>query len=98
MVGTRLTARCVLEDLTLQRRLKDHGCAFSDLINDVRRALVLRYLENPNLSLSHIADMFGFSMASSFIRWFINQFDMPPAVWRSAQKQSDTDAATSKSF
>ncbi|WP_454875802.1 AraC family transcriptional regulator [Pseudomonas farris] len=73
---------------TLQRRLKDHGCAFSDLINDVRRALVLRYLENPNHSLSHIADMFGFSMASSFTRWFINQFGMPPAVWRNAQKQS----------
>ncbi|WP_095146638.1 MULTISPECIES: AraC family transcriptional regulator [unclassified Pseudomonas] len=73
---------------TLQRRLKEDGCAFNDLINDVRRALVLRYLENPNNSLSHIADMFGFSMASSFTRWFINQFGMPPAVWRSAQQPS----------
>ncbi|MFY0727230.1 AraC family transcriptional regulator [Pseudomonas sp. NFX15] len=73
---------------TLQRRLKEDGCAFNDLVNDVRRALVLRYLENPNSSLSEIADMFGFSMASSFTRWFINQFGMPPAVWRSAQKQS----------
>jgi AraC-like DNA-binding protein len=36
--------------------------------------------------MSSIADMFGFSMASSFTRWFVNQFGMPPAAWRSAQK------------
>jgi AraC-like DNA-binding protein len=37
-------------------------------------------------------------MASSFTRWFINQFGMPPAVWRSVQKQSGSDAVASKSF
>ena len=72
---------------TLQRRLKDDDCAFNDLINDVRRDLVLRYLENPNYSLGRIADMLGYSMASSFTRWFITQFGMPPASWR-AQKQT----------
>lgn len=79
---------------TLQRRLKDDGCAFNDLINDVRRDLVLRYLENPNYSLSRIADMLGYSMASSFTRWFISQFDMPPAVWRSTHKPGSTKAST----
>jgi AraC-like DNA-binding protein len=73
---------------TFQRRLQDDGCAFNNLINEVRRDLALRYLENPNHSLSRIADMFGFSMASSFTRWFINQFGMPPAAWRRAQKQA----------
>jgi AraC-like DNA-binding protein len=73
---------------TFQRRLQDDGCAFNDLINEVRRDLALRYLENPNHSMSRIADMFGFSMASSFTRWFINQFGMPPAAWRRAQKQA----------
>ena len=73
---------------TLQRRLKDDGCAFNDVINDVRRDLVLRYLDNPNYPLSRIADMLGYSMASSFTRWFISQFGMPPAVWRSSQKQA----------
>ena len=72
---------------TLQRRLKDDDCAFNDLINDVRRDLVLRYLENPNYSLGRIADMLGYSMASSFTRWFITQFGMPPAAWRT-QKQT----------
>ncbi|MGV8917005.1 MAG: AraC family transcriptional regulator [Pseudomonas sp.] len=73
---------------TLQRRLKEEDCAFNDLINDVRRDLVLRYLDNPNYSLGRIADMLGYSMASSFTRWFIKQFGMPPASWRSAQKSA----------
>ena len=78
---------------TLQRRLKEDGCAFNDVINDVRRDLVLRYLENPNYPLSRIADMLGYSMASSFTRWFISQFGMPPATWR-AQKQGSAKAPT----
>lgn len=82
---------------TLQRRLKDDGCAFNDVINDVRRDLVLRYLDNPNYSLSRIADMLGYSMASSFTRWFISQFGMPPAAWRASHKQSKGSAAAPES-
>ncbi|MFK8329808.1 AraC family transcriptional regulator [Pseudomonas sp. BJa5] len=68
---------------TLQRRLEECGVTFSDLINGVRRDLVVRYLENPSYSLGRIADMLGYSMPSSFTRWFITQFGMPPAAWRS---------------
>jgi AraC-like DNA-binding protein len=68
---------------TLQRRLEEHQATFSDLINGVRRDLVIRYLENPNYSLGRIADMLGYSMPSSFTRWFIGQFGVPPAAWRS---------------
>lgn len=67
---------------TLQRRLEECGVTFSDLINGVRRDLVIRYLENPDYSLGRIADMLGYSMPSSFTRWFIAQFGMPPASWR----------------
>ncbi|MGH8467399.1 MAG: AraC family transcriptional regulator [Pseudomonas sp.] len=67
---------------TLQRRLEECGVTFSDLINSVRRDLVIRYLENPNYTLGRIADMLGYSMPSSFTRWFIAQFGKPPALWR----------------
>ena len=67
---------------TLQRRLEEGGSSFSELINGVRRDLVIRYLENPGYSLGRIADMLGYSMPSSFTRWFIAQFGMPPAAWR----------------
>ncbi|NBA96902.1 AraC family transcriptional regulator [Pseudomonas sp. R5(2019)] len=68
---------------TLQRRLGEDGASFSDLINSVRRDLAIRYLENPGYSLGRITDMLGYSMPSSFTRWFISQFGMPPAAWRS---------------
>ncbi|WP_105102895.1 AraC family transcriptional regulator [Microbulbifer pacificus] len=67
---------------TLQRRLEDSGDSFSDLINDVRRNLVLHYMENPNYSLGRISDMLGYSVASSFTRWFSSQFGVSPARWR----------------
>ena len=71
---------------TLQRRLEEDGASFSELINHVRRDLVIRYLENPGYTLGRITDMLGYSMPSSFTRWFISQFGMPPAVWRSEHK------------
>jgi len=71
---------------TLQRRLEEDGASFSELINGVRRDLVIRYLENPGYSMGRITDMLGYSMPSSFTRWFISQFGMPPATWRSEHK------------
>ncbi|WP_369959763.1 AraC family transcriptional regulator [Pseudomonas benzenivorans] len=67
---------------TLQRRLEENHVTFSDLINDVRRDLVTRYMENPSFSLARIADLLGYSMPSSFTRWFAAQFGIPPAAWR----------------
>ncbi len=71
---------------TLQRRLGEEDASFSELISSVRRDLVVRYLENPGYSLGRIADMLGYSMPNSFTRWFISQFNMPPAAWRSERK------------
>jgi len=67
---------------TLQRRLEESDETFSDLMNDVRRNLVVRYMENPGYSLARIADMLGYSVASSFTRWFTSQFGIAPARWR----------------
>ncbi len=67
---------------TLQRRLEESEVTFSDLINEARRDLVLRYMENPRYSLSRIADLLGYSVPSSFTRWFTCQFGKSPAAWR----------------
>ncbi|WP_449433524.1 AraC family transcriptional regulator [Pseudomonas putida] len=71
---------------TLQRRLEEDGASFTELISSVRRDLVIRYLENPGNSLGRISDMLGYSMPNSFTRWFISQFGMTPAAWRSEHK------------
>ena len=67
---------------TLQRRLEEEGVTFSELINEVRRDLVRRYMDNPRYSLGRIAGLLGYSVPSSFTRWFTSQFGMAPAVWR----------------
>ena len=73
---------------TLQRRLEDEGgTSFSDLVNSVRRELVMRYMENTGYSLARIADMLGYSLPSSFTRWFIVQFGKPPAAWRAEHRE-----------
>lgn len=67
---------------TLQRRLEAAQTSFSILINDVRKTLVFRYLKNLNYSLGQVSDILGYSMPSSFTRWFISQFGISPTAWR----------------
>ncbi len=67
---------------TLQRRLESAGEVFSDLVNSVRRELVLRYMETQGYSMGHIAGLLGYATPSSFTRWFIAQFGVSPAHWR----------------
>lgn len=78
---------------TLQRRLEENGVTFSELINEVRRELVLRYMENPRYSLGRIADLLGYSIPSSFTRWFTLQFGMSPAAWRRQHPDTPQEGA-----
>lgn len=73
---------------TLQRKLKTAETSFSILINDVRRTLVVRYLNNFNYSLAQVSDILGYSVPSSFTRWFISQFGVSPTIWRNQQNPS----------
>jgi len=68
---------------TLQRRLEENEANFSDLINEVRRDLVQRYMQNPSYSLARIGELLGYSLPSSFTRWFTQQFGAAPGTWRS---------------
>jgi AraC-like DNA-binding protein len=67
---------------TLQRQLAAHGEVFSDLVDEVRRELVLRYLSEPEHSLTRVAELVGYGQLSSFTRWFGVQFEMSPSEWR----------------
>lgn len=90
----RATIEQVAEDLglnvrTLQRRLEDTGSTFTELVDEVRRHLVLRYMENSGYSLGRIAELLGYSMPSSFTRWFSAQFGMAPARWRAGRRTAE---------
>jgi AraC-like DNA-binding protein len=78
---------------TLQRQLSADGVAFSELINEVRRDLVLRHLSQPDRSLTWVAEQIGYGRPSSFTRWFIAHFRETPTEWRRRLRQSGTAAA-----
>jgi AraC-like DNA-binding protein len=54
---------------SLQRRLKDEGTTFQLVLNDTRRALAQRYLDE-RLSIAEISFLLGFSEPSAFFRAF----------------------------
>ena len=72
---------------TLQRRLIAEGSSFSALLNEVRRELVIRYLTSGNHSMTEVAQMTGYSTLSSFTRWFVSEFRMPPTRWRNVMQR-----------
>lgn len=63
-----------LHPRTLQRRLREEGKCFESLKDSVRRDIALRYLTQPDLPLTRVAELLGYSEASvlsrSCARWF----------------------------
>ncbi len=70
----------------LQRQLEGAGKVFSDMVNGVRRDLVIHYMDNRSYSLGRIANSLGYSTYGSFVRWFAAQFGMTPTRWRSTKR------------
>lgn len=66
----RLSQTLALSPRTLQRRLRDTGLSFSQLVDETRQQLVLHYLRDPALDTADIAYLLGFSEAGSLARAF----------------------------
>ena len=77
------SGRCSIEQVgehmgvmprTIQRRLTERGQTFSCAMNDIRKQLALRYVLESKRSLTEVAELLGFTAASSFSRWYLLQF------------------------
>ena len=55
---------------TLQRKLKDEGTSYNDLLQDTRLQLASKYLRQKNRSVVEITYLLGFSEPSAFSRAF----------------------------
>ncbi|HYX45255.1 MAG TPA: AraC family transcriptional regulator ligand-binding domain-containing protein [Sphingomicrobium sp.] len=80
-----IAARMGKSPRTLQRALAEEGRRFADLLNEVRRSLVVQHLSANNCSMTTIAALLGFFSSSSFSRWFLLEFGVAPRVWRAEQ-------------
>ena len=68
---------------TLQRKLNEAGATFSAVVEDTRRELAQRYLKQPDLAISEIAYLLGFSETGNFSRAFKRWAGASPSDYRS---------------
>ena len=72
---------------TLNRYLREEGCHFSSLLEQVRREEACRLLLNPSLQLQEVGERLGFASQSSFTRFFKAAFDQSPSQYRAQRYQ-----------
>ncbi|WPP01604.1 AraC family transcriptional regulator [Pseudomonas sp. HR96] len=73
-----------LSEPTLQRRLREQGLCFSQLVEQSRQQLALRYLRQGSLSISELAPLLGYSETSAFSRAFKRWLGVSPRQWRNS--------------
>lgn len=78
----QIAARLALSPRTLQRRLREAGLSFNQLVDETRQQLVLHYLRDPALELAEIAFLVGFSEPASLARAFRRWTGQSPGEYR----------------
>jgi len=74
---------------TMQRRLAEEGTSFEVIKEEVRRDLALRYLAQPDLSMSQVTFLLGYGEQASFARSCRRWFGGSPRELR-ARLQADS--------
>jgi AraC-like DNA-binding protein len=77
-VATALT----MSPRTLARRLADEGTSYTAVLDELRRDLAMRYLEDSTLEVNHIAWLLGYSEVTSFNHAFQRWTSSSPKVVR----------------
>ena len=78
----RVASRLNVSVRSLQRRLRDEGTTFRQLVDDVRRELAEDYIGDPATSLMEVAFVLGFSIYSSFSRAYKRWTGLSPVEGR----------------
>jgi AraC-like DNA-binding protein len=77
-----LARKLRMSSRTLQRRLRAEGTSHAELLDDVRRELALRYVQDRSLSLSEVAFLLGFADQTTFHRAFVRWTGEAPGAFR----------------
>jgi AraC-like DNA-binding protein len=70
--------------------LNEEGSSYTEVLDDLRRELAMRYLEDKTLGLSQIAWLLGYSEVSSFNHAFKRWTSKSPKTVRSDLKSRDS--------
>ena len=75
---------------TLQRKLADAEITYIQLVDDTRKDLALRYIEDPHRSLTDITFELGFSQPSAFTRAFRRWTGRSPSEYQDEHSRAVT--------
>ena len=67
---------------SLQRKLKQQGMSFTQLLENTRRELSLQYVRDPQYSLHEVAFLLGFAEPGNSSRAFKRWYGQPPSQFR----------------
>jgi len=71
-----------LSSRTLQRRLRESGSGFRELLCEVRKQLAQEYLRTSSIDLLEVSLLLGYSDLSAFDHAFLGWFDESPSSYR----------------
>lgn len=78
--------RLGMSERTLQRRLQDEDTTLQQVLDQLRRDLAIRYLDESQIGLQEIAFLLGFAEQSGFQRAFVRWFGQTPGSYRKRAK------------
>lgn len=87
----RVARRMGMSVRSLQRNLAAHGSSFQTLVDETRKSLAERYLEDPGITFSQISYQLGFSAPSAFTRASYRWFGQRPGSMRRTLRQGLPD-------
>ena len=82
---------------TLARRLADEGLSFASVLEEMRRELAMRYLEDARLSISQVAWLLGFQEAAAFTHAVRRWTGQTPSEIRRSELRPDRVAPRPRS-
>ena len=69
---------------TLQRKLKDEGASYVQIVEKVRKSLAVHYMQNSSSSVKEISTILGYAEPSAFVRAFKKWTGKTPTAYRTA--------------
>lgn len=75
----------------LQRRLKVLGTTYQALLDDSRRAMAMRMMQNPDIPLYEVALLVGYAEPSAFYKAFRRWTGSTPGEYRQALMEPETE-------
>lgn len=81
----QLAASLGISERTLNRRLREEGTTFREVLDGVRRELAETWLVDPSHAIYEVAFLLGYSEPSTFHRSFRRWTGLSPHAWRRAR-------------